>query len=197
MGKWHDRIAGRSHAGEEKRGVWHDSCRLVTPETEKKQGFRGAEPPPREASHPGNREKARVPGCGAARKRSQPPRKQGKSKGSGVRSRPEEKQATPETGKKQEFRGAEPPGREVSHPGNRKKARVPGCGAARKGSEPPGREVSHPEDKPTASKTCHPPPKQLCHFQKGANCHIFEKIIGYIGNMMRGREAVCFPDSIE
>ncbi|HBZ63350.1 MAG TPA: hypothetical protein DEO89_01780 [Lachnospiraceae bacterium] len=99
----------------------------------------------------------------------QPPRKPGKSKSSVVRSRPEEKQATPETGKKQGYRGA----------------------------EPPGREVSHPEDKPTVSKTCHPPPKQLCHFQKGANCHIFEKIIGYIGNMMRGRETVCFPDSIE
>ena len=168
-GVWHDRVAGKGHAGEEKRGVWHDSCRLVTPETGKKQEFRGAEPPGREVSHPGNREKARVPGCGAATKGSKPPRKQGKSKSSGVRSRPEGKQATPETGKKQEFRGA----------------------------EPPGREASHPEDKPTASKTCHPPPKQLCHFQKGANCHIFEKIIGYIGNMMRGREAVCFPDSIE
>ena len=69
-GVWHDRVAGKGHAGEEKRGVWHDSCRLVTPETGKKQEFRGAEPPGREASHPGNREKASVPGCGAARKRS-------------------------------------------------------------------------------------------------------------------------------
>ena len=48
MGMWHDRVAGKGHAGEEKRDVWHDSCRLATPETGKK---------------------ARVPGCGAARKR--------------------------------------------------------------------------------------------------------------------------------
>ena len=48
-------VAGKGHAGEKKRGVWHDSCRLATPETGKK---------------------ARVPGCGAARKRIQPPRKQ-------------------------------------------------------------------------------------------------------------------------
>jgi|GEM_PF-5851737 len=114
----------------------------------------------------------------------QPPRKPGKSKSSVVRSRPEEKQATPETGKKQGYRGEEPLGREASHPGNRKKARIPGCEATPKTSQPPPRQAAHP-------------PKQLCHFQKGANCHIFEKIIGYIGNMMRGRETVCFPDSIE
>ena len=107
---WHDGIAGRSHAGEEKRGVWHDSCRLVTPETGKKQEFRGAEPAGREVSHPGNREKARVPGCGAATTGSKPPRKQGKSKSSGVRSRPEGKQATPKT--------SQPPPRHVTHPQN-------------------------------------------------------------------------------
>jgi hypothetical protein len=33
--------------------------------------------------------------------------------------------------------------------------------------------------------------------KKEQTCHIFEKIIGYIGNIMRGREADYFPDSIE